>query len=109
MFFVTQKKYDEVKGALCILSKLTDTLLLEQQCLRTALERAKSESRKNYGAYQEELHRAEHFQACCEAYEDAAHDAGFEFTRESCGFVFERVSGDQTQETFWERLKVWPR
>lgn len=109
MLFITKKKYDAVQGALSILSKLTDTLLLEQQCLRTELERKKSESKKNYGAYQEELRRAEHFQARCEAYEDAAHDAGFEFTSAPSGFVLERVSGDQTQETFWERLKAWPR
>ena len=108
MLFVTKKKYDAVQGALCILSKLTDTLLLEQQCLRTELERAKSESRKNYGAYQEELHRAEHFQARCEAYEDAVHDAGFEFTSVPSGFVLERLADHRHQRTVWERLKAWP-
>lgn len=107
--FVTQKKYDEVTGTIRILSKLTGTLLLEQQCLRTELERTKSESKKNYGAYQEELRRAEHFQARCEAHEDAAHNAGFAFVGTPSGFVLERTVGNQTQETFRERLKAWPR
>lgn len=101
MFFVTKKEYNTIKGALHACSKTLDAACREYERVKrenTALEKKKKE----------EAHRAEHFQSRCETYENAAHNAGFEFVRTPSGYALKRLADDQPVSTFWERLKAWP-
>lgn len=93
-FFVRKKEYDAVKRVL-------------DACKR-ALNREHEKCEMIAKEKEEERHRAEHFQARCEAYEDAARNAGFEFVSTPNGFVLERLTDAQHPETFWARLKKWP-
>lgn len=101
-FFVRKKEYDAVKGALdaCLMA------LDREHENHEAARRKNAELEKERAETQ---YQAEHFRARCEAYEDAARNAGFEFVGTPNGFALERLTDAQHPETFWERLKKWPQ
>lgn len=100
-FFVRKKEYDAVKRMLDACERALNREREKCEIMTHDYNMIAKEK-------QEERHRAEHFQARCEAYEDAARNAGFEFVGKPNGFVLERLTDAQHPETFWARLKKWP-
>lgn len=117
MIFVRKKKYEEICGAMLGLSKVVDALsldLVRERKWRADQEemnrKLTEEGKKAFEEIQIERRRADQFQARCEAYEDATHNAGFEFVRVPGGFALEHSAIPRTSaSTFWERLNAWPR
>lgn len=113
MIFARNKKYDEVCGALKDCSDALEKKCAEKEVLyrqmQDALRRWTTANTELEGQKRMTLH----FQARCEAYEDAAQEAGMEFVSDEEGFYRLReirniVCNKPPEKTFWERLKTWP-
>lgn len=113
MFFVRKKKYDEVCGALKDCSDALDKKCAETERLKRKLQDAVRGQEKEKAEQREQMKMTLHFRARCEAYEDAAHEAGMEFVSDEEGFfrmteIRNTVSNKPPEKTFWERLKARP-